>query len=92
MMSDRRNEALEPSVFWSARTVEQGNGFVQAGDYWILVNTTERIQQLRLTDTTWLEVRLPEVSTGEEMEVDTDGWIPALAPFEVRILGPIPPR
>ena len=92
MMSDRRNEALEPSVFWSARTVKQGNGFVQAGDYWILVNTTERIQQLRLIDTTWLEVRLPEVCTGDEMEVDIDGWIPALAPFEVRILGPIPTR
>jgi hypothetical protein len=39
-----------------------------------------------------LEVRLPDLCNGEEMAVDADGWIPALAPFEVRILGPIPPR
>jgi hypothetical protein len=92
MMTDRRNEALEPPILWSAKTVERGNGFVVPGDYWVLVNTTERLQQLRLTDTTWLEVRLPEVRTGDEMEVDADGWMPALAPFEVRILGPIPSR
>jgi hypothetical protein len=92
MMTERRNEALEPPILWSVKTVERGNGFVKAGDYWILVNTTERLQQLRLTDTTWLEVRLPDLCNGEEMAVDADGWIPALAPFEVRILGPIPPR
>ena len=92
MMTERRNEALEPPILWSVKTVERGNGFVKPGDYWILVNTTERLQQLRLTDTTWLEVRLPDVCNGEEMAVDVDGWIPALAPFEVRILGPIPPR
>jgi cell division protein ZapE len=89
---DRRNEALEPPIIWSVNTVERGNGFVVPGDYWVLVNTTERLQQLRLTDAKWAEVRLPDVRAGEELAVDADGWMPALAPFEVRILGPIPTR
>lgn len=90
MMTDRRNEALEPPVLWSLNRVERGNGFVVPGDYWILVNTTERIQQLRLTDAQWSDVRLPDLRTGEETAVDADGWMPALSPFEVRILGPVP--
>jgi hypothetical protein len=52
----------------------------------------KRLQQLRLTDAKWAEVRLPDVRAGEELAVDADGWMPALAPFEVRILGPIPTR
>jgi hypothetical protein len=92
MMTDRRNEALEPPIIWSVNTVERGNGFVVPGDYWVLVNTTERLQQLRLTDAKWAEVRLPDVRAGEELAVDADGWMPALASFEVRILGPIPAR
>jgi hypothetical protein len=73
-------------------SVRQGNGFVAAGDYWVLVNTTERIQQIRLTDETWWNVRMPDVRHDDEVAVDADGWMPALAPFEVRILGPLSPR
>ena len=90
MMTDRRNEALEPPVLWSVNSVERGNGFVAAGEYWVLVNTTERLQQLRLTDAQWSDIRLPDVRTGDEIAIDADGWMPALEPFEVRILGPIP--
>jgi hypothetical protein len=89
-MSDRGNEALEPPILWSVNTVEAGNGFVTPGDYWILVNTTDRIQQLLITDDRWLDLRIPDVRTGEETAVDADGWMPALSPFEVRILGPLP--
>lgn len=92
MMTDRRNEALEPPILWSVNSVRQGNGFVAAGDYWVLVNTTERIQQIRLTDETWWNVRMPDVRHDDEVAVDADGWMPALAPFEVRILGPLSPR
>ncbi|MEY2787618.1 MAG: hypothetical protein RLZZ34_761 [Verrucomicrobiota bacterium] len=92
MMTDRRNEALEPPVLWSVSAVERGNGFVKPGEYWVLVNTTERLQQIRVTDAAWWTVRLPDVRTGEDTAVDDDGWMPALEPFEVRILGPIPRR
>ena len=69
----------------------QGNGFVAPGDYWILVNTTERTQQLALPETRWWGLRLGDVRAGREVEVEADGWMTPLPPFEVRILGPLPP-
>lgn len=90
-LNDRRNEALEPAVLWSVHRVAQGNGFVAPGDYWILVNTTERTQQLALPETRWWGLRLGDVRAGREVEVEADGWMTPLPPFEVRILGPLPP-
>ncbi|MFM7803165.1 MAG: hypothetical protein ACKPGK_01540, partial [Verrucomicrobiota bacterium] len=90
-LGDRRNEALEAAVFGSVHRVAQGNGFVTPGDYWILVNTTGRTQPLALPETRWWGLRLGDVRAGREVDLEVDGWMSPMSPFEVRILGPLPP-
>ena len=89
MVSEYFNEALEAPILWSVRKVECGNGQVAPGNYWIMVNTTERIQDFRVLDTEWQNTSQPSLLTGEKMDIDEEGWTEGLKPFEVRVLGPV---
>ncbi len=90
--SRRFNEAIEPSVIWSAVRVSPGAPGIPPGTYWIQVNTTAEFHQLRIRDAGWAGVALHDLDRDTLRQIDADGWMEPLSPYEVRLMGPIPDR
>jgi len=88
--SRRFNEVLEPALLWSVVQVETASPTIPAGTYWILVNTTGESHQIRLREPAWAGVVLHDLDRTEPRKVDADGWMEAIHPYEVRLLGPLP--
>lgn len=86
--SMRLNGALESSVIPSLLRVEKGNRTVAAGDYLLLINTTEKPLRHRITPPKQLS-SIDVLGEGRSVILSNNWLEDDFGPFDVHIYGPI---
>jgi hypothetical protein len=88
--SNRFNSALESSITQSWLRVDQGNDWIPAGDYLLLVNNTEHHQRYRITVPVPSSGSIPVFGENRSVRLVNNWLFDDFGAYAVHVYGPLP--